>query len=272
MVLNLSLLKDKQKFVEGFCISTNNVAYKILRKLNQEQTFLEKMKYTGQDIKGSQQIPESFNEHLSSVFIEENCEIIIPEIAQPEIFLDDININAKEVLEKISQIKSGANSYDQITPSLLKASAPYVINSTLYIFSCIINACQFPKVWENIHVRSHYKDDSKIEIKNYRPIAKLCAISIVFERIFFWYKQYKKTVDRKLCTAQHGFWQKHSTVTQLLLYCDNLYQALEDNSSPITVYLDNVKAFDSINFNIVLQKLNLDLMKSFWNFCCFKSI
>ena len=63
------------------------------------------------------------------------------------------------------------------------------------------------------------------------------------------------TVERKLCTAQHGFRQKHSSVTQLLLYCDNLYQALDDNSSQITVYLDIAKTFDKINFNIVLQKL-----------------
>ena len=69
------------------------------------------------------------------------------------------------------------------------------------------------------------------------------------------YKQTKKTVDRKLCTAQHGFHQKHSTVPKLLLYCDKLYQASDDISSPITVYLDIAKAFDTINFNIVLQKL-----------------
>ena len=157
----------------------------------------------------------------------------MPETAQPEIFLDDITINAKDVLEKTSQIKSGANSYDQITPSLLKASAPYVIKSILYLYSCITNACQFPKVWKNIQVRPDHKNGSKMEIKNCRPIAMLCAIPIVFERIV--YKLIKKTVERKLCSAQNGFRQKYSTVTQLLLYFDNLYQALDDKSSPITV-------------------------------------
>ena len=67
---------------------------------------------------GSQQIAESFNKHFSSVFIEDNSEIVAPETAQPEIFLDDITFNAKNVLDEISQIKSGANSYDQIKQSL----------------------------------------------------------------------------------------------------------------------------------------------------------
>ena len=92
-------------------------------KDNQEQTFPEKMKNRGQDIMVSQQIAESFNEHFCSVFIEDNSDIVVPETAQPEIFLDDITFNAKDVLDKISQTKSRANSYDQITPSLLKASA-----------------------------------------------------------------------------------------------------------------------------------------------------
>ena len=82
----------------------------------------------------------------------------------------------------------------------------------------------------------------------------LWAFSIVFEGTV--YKQIKETVERKLCTAQLGFQQKHSTLTQLLYsYCDKLHQALDYNSSPITVDLDIVKAFDTINFNIVLQKL-----------------
>ena len=69
----------------------------------------------------------------------------------------------------------------------------------------------------------------------------LCAISIVFERMVF--KQIKKTIERKLRTAQHGFRQKHSTITQLLLYSDNLYQVLDDNSTQITFYLDLAEAF-----------------------------
>ena len=104
MELNLSLLKDKQNFIEGFCISTNTDADKFLQKVNRVQTFPQKMKYRGQDKKRSQQIAESFNQNFSSVFIEDNCEIVVPETAEPEIFLDDITFNAKDMLEKISQI------------------------------------------------------------------------------------------------------------------------------------------------------------------------
>ena len=102
----------------------------------------------------------------------------MPETAQPEIFPDDIAFNAKFVLEDISQIKYGAKSYDQITQSLPKTSAPYVINSILFMFSCIINACQFLKVWKNVQVRPHHKNGSKMDITNYRTICEQSSVEI----------------------------------------------------------------------------------------------
>ena len=52
-----------------------------------------------------------------------------------------------------------------------------------------------------------------------------------------------------------GFRQNRSTITQLLLYCNRLYELLEANKMPMTVYLDRAKAFDTINYNIILLKL-----------------
>ena len=98
--LNISLLHYKQKFFEGFRICTTNDACKFVRKLNKEQTFSNKMKYRGQDIKGSQQFVECFNEHFSSVVIEDNSDAVVPETAPPEIFRDDIIFKARDVLEE----------------------------------------------------------------------------------------------------------------------------------------------------------------------------
>ena len=51
------------------------------------------------------------------------------------------------------------------------------------------------------------------------------------------------------------FGKKHSTGNQFLLCFVNLYHALDDNSSPITIFFDITETFDTINFDIVLQKL-----------------
>ena len=106
---------------------------------------------------------------------------------------------------------------------------------------------------EKVHVRPHFKSGSKLDIKNYRPIATLSSLSLLFERMV--YKQFSIFLQQKLCVEQHGFRKNRSTITQLLVYCNRLYELLEANKMPMTVYLDIAKAFDTINYNIILVKL-----------------
>ena len=82
----------------------------------------------------------------------------------------------------------------------------------------------------------------------------LSSLSLLFERMV--YKQFSIFLQQKLCVEQHGFRKNHSTITQLLLfYCNRLYELLEANKMPMTVYLDIGKAFDTNNYNIILLKL-----------------
>ena len=81
----------------------------------------------------------------------------------------------------------------------------------------------------------------------------LSSLSLLFERMV--YKQFSIFLQQKLCVEQHGFRKNHSTITQLLLYCNRLYELLEANKMPMTVYIDIAKAFDTINCNIILLKL-----------------
>ena len=104
-----------------------------------------------------------------------------------------------------------------------------------------------------MHVRPNLNSGSKIDIKNYRPTAMLSSLSLLFERIV--YKQFSIFLQKKLCVEQHGFRKNHSTITQLLLYCNRLYELFEAKKMPMTAYLDIAKAFDTINYNINLLKL-----------------
>ena len=104
-----------------------------------------------------------------------------------------------------------------------------------------------------MHVRPHCKSGSKLDIKNYGPIAMFSSLSLLFERMV--YKQFSIFLHQKLCVEQHGFRKNHSTIFQLLLYCSRLYELLEANKMPMAVYLDISKAFDTINYNIILLKL-----------------
>ena len=90
-------------------------------------------------------------------------------------------------------------------------------------------------------------------LTNYRPIFILRAFALIFERI--WYNKMKGFFQKKLCKNQHGFGKHHSTVTNLILYCDVVYKKWKQGELPLTLFLNIAKAFDSFSHNIILYKL-----------------
>ena len=62
--------------------------------------------------------------------------------------------------------------------------------------------------------------------------------------------------DNKLFNpSQHGFRSGHSCLSQLLNHYDKMLQLLEQGLNVDVIYLDFSKAFDKLDFNIVLTKL-----------------
>ena len=54
---------------------------------------------------------------------------------------------------------------------------------------------------------------------------------------------------------QYGFREKHSTLATLEII-DRIVQELDQSATPLSIYLDLSKAFDTIDHNILLHKLN----------------
>ena len=58
-----------------------------------------------------------------------------------------------------------------------------------------------------------------------------------------------------LCTNQFGFLKNSNTLDAIIEFLDYVYSSVDSKQSTIAVYLDFSRAFDTVNHNILMNKL-----------------
>ena len=120
-----------------------------------------------------------------------------------------------------------------------------------------LKAGYFPKCLKHALVIPIYKKGDKANSGNYRPISLLPILSKIFEMNIN--EQISIHLDslRLICDRQFGF-RKHHSCEQMILCLLDDWRIKLDDSSPCfigAISLDVKKAFDSVNHELLLKKL-----------------
>ena len=107
-----------------------------------------------------------------------------------------------------------------------------------------------------IMVRPVFKKGSRGRATHYRSISIPCVACKIMESIERNAIYDLLVVNSLLCPAQHGFRTKRSTVSSLLLIHNDKVNYVEDNSDVDVKLFDFAKAFDVVEYNLLLLKLN----------------
>lgn len=142
---------------------------------------------------------------------------------------------------------------DGIPPYVVKGCGQYFTKPLYILFNLSVNKNSFPSQWKKQLITPIHKGGSQDSVSNYRPVSVLSAFGKTFEQII--YTKLLNHVSQKLSEYQHGFIPKKSIISNLTVLSDDLSQAIDQETQTDVIYLDFSKAFDRVNHDILLQKL-----------------
>lgn len=218
----------------------------------------------GVSITNPDDLSDTFNNHFATIGPKLASEIDNSSCNDPLMYFTGTDkkfelspINSDQVLILLNKLnKSKAVGLDQISARLIRECADLICNPIRDIFNQSIIQGVFPEDWKSARVTPLFKDGSRDDLNNYRPISVISVIAKVFERII--YDQVYEYLEEHgvLCNSQSGFRATHSTVTALLEATDTWAYNIDHGKINAVVFLDLKKAFDTVDHEILLIKLS----------------
>ena len=159
-------------------------------------------------------------------------------------------------IEKIiNKLKECACGWDSIPAIIIKDNKAILKPILSHIINNSLLHGIFPSELKIANVIPIFKSASIEEINNYRPVSLLTIFSKIYEKVF-----YRRLIDflnaqHFLYKSQYGFRANSSTYMAIVNLLDKIIEQLDEGKTALGIFIDFSKAFDTVNHNILLDKL-----------------
>ena len=170
--------------------------------------------------------------------------------------LCNISCEIDDMMEALDSLKEYSGSGPDRFPSvyLKKCKHQFAVPLCL-LWNRSMSEGYIPMRFKHTDILPLFKKGTVGCSENYRPIANSSHLIKVYEKVV--HKQIVHYLDahNMFNPNQHGFRSNHSCLSQLLAHYDEILHQMEQGLGIDVVYLDFSKAFDKVDFHILLKKL-----------------
>ena len=206
----------------------------------------------------SKEMAEILSKQYASVFsIPKDGSVVEPTSPGHGNKLNDIVFDQDDMQSAIDELKTTAAAGDDGFPAVLLKNCKEELSRPLALFwrKCLDHGYIPPSLKRSL-ISPIHKGDSRAIPANYRPIALTSHLIKVFEKILRTHIVHFMNKHNLFNKHQHGFRAGRSCLSQLLEHFDQILDILEEGANVDVVYLDFAKAFDKLDFKIVMKKIS----------------
>ena len=165
-------------------------------------------------------------------------------------------VETEEVLNTMKQCKNKSSTdSDDLSMNIVKSIADSIVLPFTHVCNLSLTNGIFPDGMKTAKVIPLFKTGDAKCFNNYRPVSLLSQFSKIIEKLF--YSRLNNFIENNdiLSDSQYGFRKSRSTVTALIELLEEISDAIDKRKHTIGVFVDLSKAFDTINHNLLLNKL-----------------
>ena len=146
---------------------------------------------------------------------------------------------------------------DGLHPRFIRDVGSFIVTPLVHIINRSFQTGIVPSKIKVAKVKPLFKGGEKDLATNYRPISMLSVITKIMEGAM--YKRVQSYLEKYkiLSPDQYGFRCKRSTKGALIRFVHTVQQNLDNGKKSAAVYIDLKKAFDTVNHNILLEKIEI---------------
>lgn len=268
-VVNNMRRKLKKEYVEKTLNEAGTNSKKMWRVLNdiclkrtKKKGKMGQMKsMTGAVIEDEQQIAEEFNTYFSEIGknLASKIKPVLNHQFREEETKESIYLEPTDLTEINSIIRDLNNNSspgeDGITKSDIVLLFEVLGDKIVNIINDILVTGLFPNELKTAKISPIHKKGAKTELGNYRPISILNIFSKITEKVI---KHRLTNFIQKFFNIdpyQYGFQKKSSTLGATGDLLEYITEELDKKRYVLTVFIDLQKAFDTVDIDILLNKL-----------------